>query len=69
MGNKPNRSKIVAVVKKSSLFEKNNDAVYWRAQPAVERLAAIERIRQEYHGWKYGAEPRLQRVYKIVKRQ
>jgi hypothetical protein len=32
-------------------------------------LAALEQIRQEYHRWKYGVQPRFQRVYRIVKRR
>lgn len=48
--------------------EQKSDAEYWRAQPPIARLAALEEIRQEYHRWRYGAEPRLQRVYTVVKR-
>ena len=57
--------KVVTIVK---LGEKKMDAAYWRKQPVAARLAALEEIRQEYHRWRYGAEPRLQRVYTIVKR-
>ena len=48
--------------------EQKSDAEYWRAQPPAARLAALEEIRREYHRWRYGAEPRLQRVYTVVKR-
>jgi hypothetical protein len=42
------------------------DVHYWRQQTPQARLAALEEIRREYHRWKYGAEPRLQRVYRII---
>jgi hypothetical protein len=59
---------IAKVVRKVGLKDQPRDADYWRAQPAAARLAALEDIRREYHAWKGDAEPRLQRVYKIVKR-
>ncbi len=64
-------SKAVAiqkVVARVNLREQGNDFAYWQSQPPAARLAALEEIRREYHQWKYGAEPRLQRVYRIVKR-
>ena len=51
-----------------SIREQKSDFAYWQMQPYQARLAALEQIRQEYHRWKYGAEPRLQRVYSIAKR-
>jgi hypothetical protein len=53
---------------KFKLHDKQNDFAYWLSQPYELRLAQLEKIRQEYHKWKYGFEPRLQKVYKIVKR-
>jgi hypothetical protein len=47
--------------------EQKSDFAYWQTQSYQARLAALEQIRQEYHRWRYGAEPRLQRVYRIVK--
>jgi hypothetical protein len=44
------------------------DFAYWQAQPYESRLATVEEIRKEFHRWKYGAEPRLQRVCSIAKR-
>ena len=44
-----------------------SDFSYWQAQPYHLRLAALEQIRREYHQWKYGAEPILQRIYSIAK--
>ncbi len=48
---------------KINLRDQKNDFAYWQAQPYQARLAALEQIRQEYHRWKYHAEPRLSRVY------
>ncbi|MCJ7435797.1 MAG: hypothetical protein MUO77_20135 [Anaerolineales bacterium] len=60
---------IKKVFTKVSLSEQKNDAEYWRSQSPAARLAALDEIRREYHQWRYGAEPRLQRVYTIVKRK
>lgn len=59
---------IKKVVTKGKLTDKKTDAAYWRSQSYSARLAALEEIRQEYHLWRYGAEPRFQRIYTIVKR-
>jgi hypothetical protein len=48
-------------------MDRSFDLKYWQAQPPEARLAALEEIRREYHRWRYGAEPRFQRVYSIVK--
>lgn len=56
-------------VKKLRLGESQSDFDYWQKQPPLMRLAALEEIRQEYHRWRYGAEPRLQKVCSIIKRQ
>jgi hypothetical protein len=55
-------------VTKVSLHKQPSDFAYWQSQPYPTRLAALEQIRREYHRWRYGAEPRLQRVHSIVKR-
>ena len=49
--------------------QQTNDFAFWQTQPHELRLAILEQLRQEYHRWKYGTEPRLQRVYSIVKRK
>jgi hypothetical protein len=61
-------NEVKKVWSKGRLGEQEPDSVYWRRQSCEARLAALEQIRQEYHTWRYGAEPRLQRVYQIVKR-
>jgi hypothetical protein len=59
---------IKRVVTKLKLKDKKTDAADWRKQPYAARLAALEELREEYHRWRYGAEPGFQRVYTIVKR-
>ncbi len=59
---------IQRVVTKTALHAPNRDSLYWCAQPYQARLAQLESIRQQYHLWKYGAEPGFQRVYTVVKR-
>jgi hypothetical protein len=61
-------SKVQKTVTKVKVGQQTNDFAYWQTQPPEVRLATLEQIRQEYHRWKYGTEPRLQRVYTIVKR-
>ena len=59
---------IKKVCTKVGLRERTSDFAYWQSQPYQSRLAALEEIRQEYHRWRYHAEPRLQGVHSIVKR-
>jgi hypothetical protein len=59
---------IAKVAIKTNIHQQTSDFAYWQTQSYEARLAALEEIRQEYHRWRYGAEPRLQRVYTIVKR-
>lgn len=58
--------KVITKIKKG---DKKTDFEFWQTQPYEVRLATLEEIRREYHQWKYHAEPRLQRVYTIVKRK
>jgi hypothetical protein len=55
-------------VRKGKLNDQGNDLEYWLSRPPEERLAQLERIRQEYNAWKYGPDIEFQRVYRIVKR-
>jgi hypothetical protein len=57
------------VVKKKGLHDSDSDFAFWQSQTMQQRLAALEQIRQEFHQWRYGAQPRLQRVYSILKRK
>jgi hypothetical protein len=56
-------------VRRGKLSEQGNDFDYWQSQPPEARLAAIEMIRTEFNGWKYGSRSGLQRVYRIVKQK
>ena len=58
---------IKKVVTKVKLTDKKADAAYWRKQPYLARLAALEELREEYHRWRYGGEPQMQKVMKIIK--
>lgn len=55
------------VISKVNIKKQNNDFNYWQKQSYQKRLEALEKIRQQYHQYKYNAEPRLQRIYTIVK--
>lgn len=55
------------VVTKSKMSGQKSDAEYWRAQTPSARLDALEEIRLEYHQWKVGEEPRMQKVFRIIK--
>lgn len=60
---------IQRVITKYRIGEQPSEYSYWQAQPYELRLEALEQIRQQYHNWKHDARPRLQRVYRIIKRQ
>ena len=55
-------------VARKYLYQKESDFSYWQTRTRAERLTTLEEIRKEYHQWRYGAEPRFQRVYSIIKR-
>jgi len=59
---------IKKAVKKYRLSEQPNDYKYWQTKSYTERLLALEMIREEYNSWRYDAEQRFQRVYRVVKR-
>lgn len=59
---------ISKTVRKVRMYERHTDFAYWQTQPYTARLETLEHIRRDYHRWKYGAEPRLQRVCAVVKR-
>lgn len=61
--------RIVRVARVVSLSEQGSDLDYWLTRPPEARVAAVEAIRREYHGWEDDdAEPRLQRVCRVLKR-
>jgi hypothetical protein len=61
-------SQIASVYKKMKLSEQESDFAYWQSRPYQERLEAWAQIRRDYHGWNDDSEPRLERVYRIIKR-
>lgn len=52
---------------KYKLGEQPKESVYWQNRSYQERLTALEEIRTEYNSWRYNAEQRFQRVYRIIK--
>ena len=65
--NKPRQ--IALVYRKMRISEQGSDLEYWLSQPPAARLAAVEEIVREYHGWKPGQEPRIEKVITIIKRR
>jgi hypothetical protein len=57
------------VITKISIKQQTSDFKYWQQQTPQKRLEALEQIRQEYHQYKYNAQPRFQKVYTIIKRE
>ncbi len=64
--NKTNSQPQVRIFKKG---EEPDDIFYWLSRPPIERIRALEEIRQQYNNWKYGTGLEFQRVYTIVKRK
>ncbi len=54
---------------KIKLKEQKTDFVFWQSQPPAKRLETLEKIRLEFHAWKYDSQPRLQRVFSVTQRQ
>lgn len=59
---------IALVYRKLRIGEPESDREYWMSQPTCARLAALEDIRREVHGWNLGEEPRVEKVVTIIKR-
>jgi len=55
------------VITKVRLEGQSNDLSFWLSKTPQERIAALERIRQEYNRGKYGLDVRLQRVCRVIK--
>ncbi|MEM6753020.1 MAG: hypothetical protein AAF630_08640 [Cyanobacteria bacterium P01_C01_bin.38] len=56
------------VINKIQIKQQKSDLSYWQKQSYQQRLEALEEIRYQYHQYKYNAQPRLQRVYTVIKR-
>jgi hypothetical protein len=61
-------NRIAPVLKIIRFQDPHKDIDFWLTRPYQERLDALEEIRHEYNLWRFGAEPRFQRVFKIIKR-
>ena len=48
------------------LKDKSNDFIFWNSKSEIERLQAIETLRQQYINYKKDVQSRLQRVYRII---
>lgn len=57
--------KVVRIVKKG---QDNSNLLYWLSLSEKERMAELEKIRQEVNLKKHGTRQGLQRVYRVVKR-
>jgi hypothetical protein len=53
-------------VKILHLKDQSTDFIYWMSKTDIERLQAVETLRQQYINYKNDVQSRLQRVYKIV---
>ena len=59
---------MVLVVNRVKLHEGDSELQYWLSRDPAERIAAVEKIRKEFHGWTNEPEPRLSRIYRIIRR-
>lgn len=63
------KRQIEKVFFRRNIHDRQNDVAYWLSQPPEARIAAVEELRSQYNQWRYGAQPRLERVYRVVKRK
>ena len=56
------------VITKISIKQQTSDFQYWQQQTPQKRLETLKQIRQEFYQYGYNVQPRLQRVYTIIKR-
>lgn len=61
------KREIALVYRKMHISEQGSDLEYWLSQPPGARLAALEEIRREYHGWSTDEEPRIEKVVNIIR--
>ena len=52
-----------------SLKAKHTDFLYWNSRSEIERLQAVEMLRQQYINYKKDVQPGLQRVYRIINKK
>lgn len=59
---------IEKVVTRKRKGEDDAPWTYWVTRPVAERLAMVEELRAEHHGWTDELRPRLSRVCRIIRR-
>jgi hypothetical protein len=60
---------IERVVTKRGLHdEDNHDRAYWMSVSAADRVAMVQELRADYHGWDDATGPRMERVVNVVRR-
>ena len=57
---------MVKSLKIVQLKDRSTDFMYWMSKSEIERLQAIEILRQQYINYKKDVQSRFQRVYRIV---
>lgn len=60
--------RIARVVTKKRLTDRDDAIEHWRSADPADRVAMVQQLRAEYHGWNDAAGPRLQRVHRILHR-
>lgn len=55
------------IINKCKIQEQPSDFNFWQSQSYQARLDALEQIRTDYISWKYHAEQRFQRIYRVIK--
>lgn len=58
----PGRMPIARVVRRRELHDPDPDRGYWLSRTPAERLAHLEQLRREHHGWLDGTRPEFPRV-------
>lgn len=48
------------------LKDQGHDFAFWSTKSEVERLQAVEALRQQYINYRKDVQPRLQRVYRVI---
>lgn len=56
------------IVTKKRKGDADTSSSYWVTRPVQERLAMVEQLRAEFHGWTDESQPRLSRVCRVVRR-
>ena len=51
------------------LKSKQTDFLFWSSKNEIERLSAIETLRQQYINYNKDVQSRLQRVYRIINKK